>query len=185
MATVWRSQCTFTRILSGKTCRILNNAADLGSKLSPTSQSVTSRKYSNYAHSPLVKHIKEQYEFEVVKKPPEWTYVQRLLPFDTIPQVTPKESYPSGWIPPKDEAKNLPFFIERTRNHELPIYLDITFRGMRKVSAIRKIEGDIWLMNDEVKEYLKNKYCRYVETRVHELGGFIEVKGDFVNALRW
>lgn len=109
--------------------------------------------------------------------------MQRLLPFDTIPAVTPKENYPSGWIPPKEEAKNLPYFIARTKNHEVPIYLNITYRGMRKITKVKKIEGDIWLLNEEIKDYLKEKNNRYVETRVHEVGRFIETKGDYVHDL--
>lgn len=144
----------------------------------------TERSYSNYAHSPFVTKIKEQYNFEVVKKPPEWTYVERLMPFETIPQVKPKSNYPSGFVPPKEEALNHPYYIPRTKNQEIPIYLDLTFRGHRKISLIRKIEGDIWLLNDEIKQLLKNKYKKYIETRVHELGRFIEVKGDYVIDLK-
>ncbi|KAI8431939.1 hypothetical protein MSG28_004476 [Choristoneura fumiferana] len=183
MAAMWRAQCAFARLFTGKTGQILNNATDFGVKLAPESLSV-SRKYSNYAHSPLVHKIKDQYEYEVVKNPPEWSYVERLLPFEIIPEVKPKAKYPSGWIPPKEEAAELPFFITRTKNHELPIYLNQTFRGQRKITIIKKIEGDIWLMNDEIKELLENERKRYVETRVHELGRFIEVKGDHVNYLR-
>ncbi|CAH0625242.1 unnamed protein product [Chrysodeixis includens] len=183
MATVLRSQCAFARLFAGKTVQILNNATDLGAKLGPGSQSVLSRKYSNYAHSPFVTKIKEQYDYEIVKKPAEWAFVKRLLPLETIPAVTPKETYPSGWIPPKEEATSLPYFIARTKNHEVPIYLDITYRGMRKITKIRKIEGDIWMLNDEIKSYLKQKNGRYVETRVHEIGRFIEAKGDHVHDL--
>lgn len=143
-----------------------------------------SRKYSNYGDSPLVDRIKDQYEYEVVKNPPEWSYVERLLPFEIIPEVKPKAKYPSGWIPPREEAAELPFFITRTKNHELPIYLNLTHRGCRKITIIRKIEGDIWLLNDEIKELLESERKRYVETRVHELARFIEVKGDYVNYLR-
>lgn len=147
-------------------------------------QAQVARNYSNYAHSPFVRKIKEQYDFDIVKNPPEWTYVERLLPLETIPPVVPKESYPSGWIPPKEEAKELPYYMPRTKNHELPIYLTITHKGQRKITALRKIEGDIWLMNDLIKEHLQEKLNRYVETRVHEFGRFIEVKGDFVNLLK-
>ncbi|XP_023947489.1 probable 39S ribosomal protein L49, mitochondrial [Bicyclus anynana] len=185
MATVWRSQRAFARFFAGKTVRILNNASDLGAKLTPASISVSStQNYSNYAKSPFVKRIKEQYEFDIVKNPPEWAYVERLMPFESIPNVTPKETYPSGWIPPKEEAKNLPYFIARTRNHQMPIYLDLSMKGTRKISLIRRIEGDIWLLNDLIKEHLQKTQKRYVETRVHELGRFIEVKGDFVTTLR-
>ncbi|XP_068631002.1 large ribosomal subunit protein mL49 [Battus philenor] len=186
MATVWRAQSAFARLFVGKIAQIPNNCADLSSKLSPGPLSVAcaSRNYSNYAHSPFVNKIREQYEYEVVKNPPEWKYVERLLPFETIPAVTPKENYPSGWIPPREEAKNLPYYMSRTRNHEVPIYLHVTFRGMRKITKIKKIEGDIWLFNDIIKAHLKETSGKYVETRVHELGQFIEVKGDYVNILR-
>lgn len=143
------------------------------------------RDYSNYAHSPFVRKIKEQYEYEISKTPNEWNYVERLLPFETIPKFTPKEEYPSGWVPPKEEAINQPYFIQRTKNYELPIYLDITYRGMRKISKIRNIDGDIWLMNDEIKAYLKKKNnSRFIVTRVHEVARNIEAKGDYVNDLR-
>ncbi|CAH4031661.1 probable 39S ribosomal protein L49, mitochondrial [Pieris brassicae] len=184
MATVWRSQCAFARFFAGKTGLILNNTADLGAKVRPDSISVSKRLYSNYGNSPFVRRIQEQYAYEVVKNPPEWSYVERLLPFEGIPKVTPKDCYPSGWIPRKEEASNLPYFLQRTKNEELSIYLDISCRGMRKISKIKKIEGDIWLLNDELKEYLKNRYNRYIESRVHELAKFIEFKGDYVNALK-
>lgn len=55
---------------------------------------------------------------------------------------------------------------------------------MRKISKIRNIDGDIWLMNDEIKAYLKKKNKHYVETRVHEVARNIEAKGDHVHFLR-
>lgn len=148
-------------------------------------QSLT-RNYSSYSKSPFVSKIEEQYDYEIIKKPPEWKYVERLLPFSTIPSITPKHSYPSGWVPPKEEAKDLPYFIPRDKNHDPPIYLEITYRGMRKISRIKKIEGDIWMMNSEIKAYLKSKHNTYIETRVHELAKSIETKGDYVNdLLQW
>lgn len=127
--------------------------------------------------------VTEQYNYEIVKNPPEWEYVQRLLPLETIPPVKPKEVYPSGWVPPKEEAINHPYFLQRSKNHEIPIYLNIGNRGIRKVTKVKKIEGDIWMMNDDIKSFLKQKNNKYIETRVNELGKFIEVKGDQVNNL--
>lgn len=142
------------------------------------------RHYSNYKTSPNIDEVNQSYDYEVFKKPPEWEYVQRLLPFQAIPKVTPKDKYPSGWVPPKEEAVNNPYFISRTKNGELPIYLEITHRGMRRVSKLKKIDGDLWLMNDDIREFLKSKHNRFVMTRVHEFAKFIEVKGDFVNDLK-
>ncbi|KAL0829086.1 hypothetical protein ABMA28_003943 [Loxostege sticticalis] len=186
MATVLRSRCAFARLFAGKTGQILNNSIDLGIKSAPESLSATSvtRHYSSYSKSPFADKIKEQYNYEIVKNPPEWTYVERLLPFETIPQVKPKDSYPSGWVPPKEEATNHPYFMRRTKNHEVPIYLNLYDRGQRKITKLKRIEGDIWSMNDEIKSLLEKKANKYVETRVHELGTFIEVKGDYVNELK-
>ncbi|CAG9788258.1 unnamed protein product [Diatraea saccharalis] len=186
MATVLRSRCAFARLFTRKSNRILNNTIDSVTGLIPESQSVTflTRQYSNYAKSPFADRITEQYNYEIVKNPPEWKYVERLMPFETIPQVIPKESYPGQWVPPKDEAKSLPFFISRTKNHDIPIYMETTFKGNRRITKIKKIDGDIWLMNDEIKHLLKTKYKRYVETRVHELARFIEIKGDYVNDMK-
>lgn len=144
-------------------------------------QIVSSQKtYSSYSGSPFVEKVKEQYDFEIFKKPQEWEYVQRLMPFETVPAVKPKSSYPSGWVPPREEAQDLPFFLPRTKNHQIPIYIKVGERGHGKRTALRNIEGDIWLMNDEIKAYLKEKNQKYIETRVHELARFIEVKGDHV-----
>lgn len=145
---------------------------------------VLSKSYSNYAASPYVHRIKEEYDYDVVRNAPEWTYVTRLMPFETIPAISSKEKYPSGWIPPREEAKQLPFFIARTKNHNVPIYLNVFYRIDKKISKIKRIEGDIWALNDEIKFYLKEKHGKYIESRVHEMARFIEVKGDYVLNLR-
>ncbi|RVE48187.1 hypothetical protein evm_007141 [Chilo suppressalis] len=186
MATVLRSRCAFARLFAGKSKGILNNTIDSGAKFFPESQSINflTSQYSSFAKSPFVDKITEQYNYEITKNPTEWKFVERLMPFKTIPQVVPKESYPSGWIPPKEEARKLPYFIPRTKNYAIPIYLQLSFKGNRKITQLKKIEGDIWLMNDDIKHLLKTKHKRYVETRVHEVARFIEIKGDYVNDMK-
>lgn len=144
----------------------------------------SARNYSRYANSPLVEDVTDRVDYEVVKNPPEWKFVERLLPLQTVPKIKEKSSYPSGYLPSKPEAADHPYFITRTRNHMLPIYLNLTFRGQRRISLIKKIDGDIWQLNDELKQYLQNKYNKIIATRVHELLGTIEVKGDYVIDLR-
>lgn len=144
------------------------------------------RYYSSYSKSPFADRITEQYKYDIVKNPPEWKYVERLLPMETIPAVKPKDSYPSGWIPQQEEAINHPYYIQRTKNHAIPIYLKLSQRGIRKTTLVKKIEGDIWMMNEEIKSFLKQKNNRYVETRVNEVSRVIEAKGDFVNdVIEW
>ncbi|GCC42631.1 hypothetical protein chiPu_0026876, partial [Chiloscyllium punctatum] len=44
----------------------------------------------------------------------------------------------------RDPPPDLPYLIRRSRMHNLPVYTDIT-HGNRKMTVIRKIEGDIWV----------------------------------------
>lgn len=41
---------------------------------------------------------------------------------------------------------SLPYIVARTKNHMIPVYLHLEeVRGIRKVTIIRHIEGDIWV----------------------------------------
>lgn len=43
-----------------------------------------------------------------------------------------------------DPPPNLPYFVRRSRMHNIPVYKDIT-HGNRQMTVIRKVEGDIWV----------------------------------------
>lgn len=48
-----------------------------------------------------------------------------------------------------ETAPNLPYFVNRTRNGMLPLYLNFEeVRDMRKITTLRHIEGDIWVCLD-------------------------------------
>uniref|UniRef100_A0A4X1V037 Large ribosomal subunit protein mL49 n=1 Tax=Sus scrofa TaxID=9823 RepID=A0A4X1V037_PIG len=76
----------------------------------------------------------------------EYHFVERLLPPASIPKPPKHEHYPtpSGWQPPRDPAPSLPYFVRRSRMHNIPVYRDIT-HGNRQMTVIRKVEGDIWV----------------------------------------
>lgn len=96
-----------------------------------------------------------------------------------------KSSYPSGWKP---QAKNLtdqPYFIERTKNHMIPVYLKLSQRGIQRHTYIRKIHGDIFLLEKELKEFLQKESFRPIRSQVHEFAGYIRINGDFVNACKY
>lgn len=42
----------------------------------------------------------EYTDFEIIENPPEWKYVERILPMKYIPNPKVKDTYPSGWQPP-------------------------------------------------------------------------------------
>lgn len=78
-------------------------------------------------------------------------------------------------------ANNLPYFVERTKNHLLPVYLDISYRGLRKLTLIKNITGDIWKLNEDLLNHLqKVEKKTVVGSRVDEIACLIKLKGDHV-----
>ncbi|XP_049795701.1 probable 39S ribosomal protein L49, mitochondrial [Schistocerca nitens] len=116
--------------------------------------------------------------FEISSSPEEWQWVERLLGPKVVPQPKPKADYPSGWKPPSDAALSLPYFVKRNKNYMLPVYLNIKFRGQRRITVVRNIQGDIWLMERELREHLESVVKKPVVTMVHEVCCLIKVKGD-------
>lgn len=109
------------------------------------------------------------------------------LPPLTVPNPKPKEQYASGWKPQANDLKDRPFFIERTKNHMLPIYLKISERGMKRTTTVKKIKGDIWLLHKQLVKFLdENKTTMHpIRSQVNEFAGLIRVHGDFVNAVKY
>ncbi|XP_050072005.1 probable 39S ribosomal protein L49, mitochondrial [Anopheles maculipalpis] len=139
----------------------------------------TSVRWSSFRSSEPVGDLAQYPEVEVVRNPPEWKYVERLLAPRTVPKPTPKESYPSGWKPASPQP-NLKYVVLRTKNHMLPVYLRRAFRGQRRITAIRHVEGDIWQLEAELRYLIEKQLSRPIITRVNEMSGQIELKGDHV-----
>lgn len=63
----------------------------------------------------------------------------------------------------------------------LPVYLKISDRGMRKITVVRRVEGDIWKLSDELAEYLKPlMYYSTIGVKVEELKRAIFLRGDYL-----
>lgn len=63
----------------------------------------------------------------------------------------------------------------------LPVYLKVGNRGLRKLTIVRHIKGDIWAFEQELKEHLLKKLDRKtIGTQVDEVAGKIIFRGDFV-----
>ncbi|XP_054263152.1 probable 39S ribosomal protein L49, mitochondrial [Macrosteles quadrilineatus] len=135
----------------------------------------------SYKNSKPVGDPSEYTDYEIVKNPEEWKYVERLLPKKWIPIPTQKESYPSGWVPPKADPEKASYFVERSRNHMLPIYLVISERGMKRETKIMRIEGDIWRLSEEIVEHLLPLTGhKTIGCKVEEIKRKITLRGDFV-----
>ncbi|KAK9512351.1 hypothetical protein O3M35_000796 [Rhynocoris fuscipes] len=144
-------------------------------------------KHYSYYYPGEKKYDSEQsIEYDVSKDPEEWKFVERLLPSKWINDPVPKDSYPSGWKPPDPSALSLPYYVRRTKNHMLPIYLNTSKRGQRKLTIIRLIRGNIWLLHDELKKYIEDNSGKEIGIKVDELAGKLIIKGDhFYYANEW
>jgi large subunit ribosomal protein L49 len=123
-------------------------------------------------------------DVEVIYNPPEWKYVEQLIGNTTIPKPTVKSEYPSGWAPPDPSRYNkLPYFVGRTRNFMMPVYLAITFRGQRRVTRVKFIEGDIWKLEAELHELIEKRTGKTVYSQINEMNRQIQFKGDYVTLI--
>lgn len=121
---------------------------------------------------------------EVLKNPAEWKYVENILPKPTIPSVTPKTEYPSGWVPPRPEGLKHPYFVKRNKNHMVPVYLHIKRRGTWRKTYVRQISGDIWKLNQELMDYIEYYMCKKERSKVNEFTRQIIINGDYVNLIK-
>lgn len=136
-------------------------------------------RHSSFRSSQPVADLSEYPEVEIVKNPIEWKFVENLLPNLIIPEPKEKSEYPSGWKPQNFNPKS-EYFIGRTRNHMMPVYLFINHRGMRRLTKIRRIQGDIWKLESELKIVIEKQFGKKIISRVNEMSGQIAFKGDFV-----
>lgn len=153
-----------------------------------SSGSLTSVRYaSSYDSSPLVDTIdlSKQPNIEVIRDAPEWKYVEQVLAPQLIPEPTRKAEYPSGWKPQTINPRETPYMIPRTKNGMLPVYLQILFRGTKRVTHIRLIQGDIFAFEEELTNFLEDYLKRKFVIRANEFSGTIKITGDYVNLIKY
>ncbi|KAF3696471.1 39S ribosomal protein L49, mitochondrial [Channa argus] len=120
----------------------------------------------------------------IVESTEEYKFVERLIPPTRVP-APPKHvgPTPSGWIPAADSPPPLPYMIRRSRMHNVPVYTDVT-HGSRRTTVVRKVEGDIWALEKDVKQYLKEVTGKELPTQVNEVTMTLTVKGHFDKELK-
>lgn len=123
-------------------------------------------------------------ETEVIESTEEYRFVERLIPPSRVPEP-PKHAgpTPSGWIPPAYSPPPLPYMIRRSRMHNIPVYTDLT-HGNRKMTLVRKVEGDIWALEKDVRHYLKEVTGKELPTQVNEVTMTLKVKGHVDKELK-
>lgn len=66
-----------------------------------------------------------------------------------------------------------------------PVYLEISNRGMKRLTTIKKIQGDIWALDRDIKKYLTESLIkRAPPSQINEFAGVIKFKGDWVNRVK-
>ncbi|XP_050299783.1 probable 39S ribosomal protein L49, mitochondrial isoform X2 [Anthonomus grandis grandis] len=146
---------------------------------------LTQTRWSSFKSSRFLEDLSNtSRQYEVTKDPVDWEYVHRVLPQLTIPEPLKKDVYPSGWKPQAENLENRPYFVARTRNHMIPCYLKISNLKTRKTTFVRRIKGDIWLLEKEIKEFLAPQFFQPIRSQVNEFTGVIRINGDYVNAIK-
>ncbi|XP_021120260.1 39S ribosomal protein L49, mitochondrial isoform X1 [Heterocephalus glaber] len=82
-----------------------------------------------------------------------------------------------------DPLPDLPYYVRRSRMHNIPVYKDIT-HGNRQMTVIRKVEGDIWALQKDVEEFLSPLLGKTPVTQVNEVTGTLRIKGYFDEELK-
>ena len=113
----------------------------------------------------------------------EFKYVEKLLPTFTVPEPPKHEKYPtpSGWIPPSPKATSYKYFVERTRFHNFPVYIQEVDGGTRKLTVINRVKGDHWKFEADLREFLSKRTDKKVYTQVDELTERVRVRGIYLD----
>ncbi|NWR95361.1 RM49 protein, partial [Furnarius figulus] len=113
----------------------------------------------------------------------EFVFVERLLPPTHIPNPPqhPKYPTPSGWSPPTGPSPDLPYFVRRSRHHNLPVYLEVRKGGNRKITTLRGVRGDLWALERDLRAFLG---VPELPVQVNEVTGTLRLKGHWGTELR-
>ncbi|PVZ96568.1 hypothetical protein BB558_002178 [Smittium angustum] len=79
-------------------------------------------------------------------------------------------------VTPKDQ---LPYFIQRTQFKSLPIYTEFRNNGSRKLTMIRKVEGNIGLLKSELDKIFGSE-----NVVIKKINNSIVIKGICVREVR-
>lgn len=127
----------------------------------------------------------------VSRDPAEWKFVEAILPKPMVPapplSAATNQLFPSGWQPQAvdERVAKLPYFVARTKNHMQPVYLCTYFRGQRRLTKVRRIQGDIWQLERELHAAIEKRLDgKEIVSRVNEMSGQIWFKGDYVTIVK-
>ncbi|XP_059619878.1 large ribosomal subunit protein mL49 [Phlebotomus argentipes] len=141
-------------------------------------------RHSSFRSSPEFGQLDDHPRVEIAQNPPEWKFVERLLSPVAVPVPKIHSTYPSGWRPQQPDATKREYFVARTRNHMLPVYMIEKFRGTKKITIVKNIEGDIWKLEQELRSVVEQAMRKKIFSHVNEMSGKIKFTGAFVNLIK-
>ncbi|EFQ98303.1 hypothetical protein MGYG_01336 [Nannizzia gypsea CBS 118893] len=102
------------------------------------------------------------------------------------PFTAPKSTRSQGSLQPQQSAPveqadplpltNLPYFIRRTPSNQLPIYLVTKAGGTKQETRVRKTEGDLNALRDDLVKYLGLE-AKPSDVYINQTNGHITIKG--------
>lgn len=111
--------------------------------------------------------------------PEEWKFVEDLMPMELIPPIPVRDSYPSGFVPPTAKPGDRPYFVARTVHHMMPVYAEFNRKKMTLLTEVRKVDGNLFALRDDLDEFLEERYGMEFISQVAELYGVVRYRGDF------
>ncbi|KAF0560682.1 ribosomal protein L49/IMG2 [Gigaspora margarita] len=78
-----------------------------------------------------------------------------------------------------------PYYIHRTSNKSLPVYIDIKNGRTRILTILRRIEGDIQALRDDIKKDLFPKdHSIHSKVTINHTNNNVVIKGDYCFVLK-
>ncbi|XP_054374249.1 39S ribosomal protein L49, mitochondrial isoform X1 [Molothrus ater] len=94
----------------------------------------------------------------------------------TPPRTPNTPPRPDG-APPQTPPPDLPYFVRRSRLHNLPVYLGL--RQGRRLTELRRIHGDIWALERDLRAFLGSQGVPEVAAQVNEVTGTLRLRGHW------
>ena len=109
----------------------------------------------------------------------DFKWIRHVLPPSVVPDPPKHDKYPtpSGWSPPSETLPDLPYYVPRSRYHNLPVYVKKE-KNNRVLTQVADVDGDIWALEKDLIELVRPLMTFDPATRVHEVTRTVFIKGD-------
>ena len=83
----------------------------------------------------------------------DFAALELTYPMTVVPDVKVSRHY---WAPKPETAPTLPFAVERAAGDALPVYTDYKHGRTKVVTILRKIKGDVAVLQAEIEKVCEN-----------------------------